>query len=99
MTKKRETECLRLSEEETEQVITLLGLIDEVTEELRIRRQEIFAYEGKEEQLKLELKSAELNGEIMKILRKAVRNLKMTVIINYEEKDGGVNGDNCKNKK
>lgn len=99
MTKKRETECLRLSEEETEQVITLLGLIDEVTEELRIRRQEIFAYEGKEEQLKLELKSAELNGEIMKILRKAVRNLKMTVIINYEEKAGGVNGDKVKSKK
>lgn len=99
MTEQRKTECLRLSEEETEQVIALLGLIDEVTEELRIRRQEIFAYEGKEEQLKLELKSAELNGEIMKILRKAVRNLKMTVIINYEEKDGGVNGDKFKSKK
>lgn len=99
MTEQRKTECLRLSEAETERVITLLGLIDEVTEELRIRRQEIFAYEGKEEQLKLELKSAELNGEIMKILRKAVRNLKMTVIINYEEKDGGVNGDKVKSKK
>lgn len=99
MTEKRKTECLSLSEEETERVIALLGLIDEVTEELRIRRQEIFAYEGKEEQLKLELKSAELNGEIMKILRKAVRNLKMTVIINYEEKDGGVNGDKVKSKK
>jgi hypothetical protein len=99
MTEKRKTECLRLSEEETQQVIALLGLIDEVTEELRIRRQEIFAYEGKEEQLKLELKSAELNGEIMKILRKAVRNLKMTVIIKYEEKDGGVNGDKVKSKK
>lgn len=99
MTEQRKTECLRLSEAETERVITLLGLIDEVTEELRIRRQEIFAYEGKEEQLKLELKSAELNGEIMKILRKAVRNLKITVIINYEEKDGGVNGDKVKSKK
>lgn len=99
MTEQRKTECLRLSEAETERVITLLGLIDEVTEELRIRRQEIFAYEGKEEQLKLELKSAELNGEIMKILRKAVRNLKMTLIINYEEKDGGVNGDKVKSKK
>ena len=99
MTEQRKTECLRLSEEETEQVIALLGLIDEVTEELRIRRQEIFAYEGKEEQLKLELKSAELNGEIMKILRKAVRNLKMTLIIKYEEKDGGVNGDKVKSKK
>lgn len=99
MTEQRKTECLRLSEAETERVITLLGLIDEVTEELRIRRQEIFAYEGKEEQLKLELKSAELNGEIMKILRKAVRNLKMTLIIKYEEKDGGVNGDKVKSKK
>ena len=99
MTEQRKTECLRLSEEETEQVIALLGLIDEVTEELRIRRQEIFAYEGKEEQLKLELKSAELNGKIMKILRKAVRNLKMTLIIKYEEKDGGVNGDKVKSKK
>lgn len=63
--------CLRLSDEEREQVNALIGLIDEVTEELR--RQEIFVYEGKEEQLKLELKCAEINSEMMKILRISYR--------------------------
>ena len=57
------------------EIISLLEVLDDTTEELRIRQQEIYSYEEKENTLRIQLAQAQASGQIIKIIRKYVRTL------------------------
>ena len=62
---------------DVEKFVEYVTEVDELTEELRVREQEIFAYTGTEEKLKLQLMLSKTNCEIMKLLRAYIRSAKV----------------------
>lgn len=66
---------LEIKEPDVREIISLLEVLDDTTEELRIRQQEIYSYEEKENTLRIQLAQAQASGQIIKIIRKYVRML------------------------
>ncbi len=84
-----------IKEPDIREIIGLLEVLDDLTEELRIRQQEIYSYEEKENTLRIQLAQAQASGQIIKIIRKYVRTLG-TVI---PEPASENNGENDHDKK
>ena len=68
-----------IQESDVRDIIKLLSELDDYTEELRIRQQEIFSYDEKENTLQLQLAQAQASGQIIKIIRRYVRTLGVTI--------------------
>lgn len=66
---------LAIKEPDVREIIEQLGILDDLTEELRIRQQEIYSYEEKENTLRIQLAQAQASGQIIKIIRRYVRTL------------------------
>ena len=66
---------IHIKDPDTREIISLLEVLDDTTEELRIRQQEIYSYEEKENTLRIQLAQAQASGQIIKIIRKYVRTL------------------------
>ena len=86
---------IEIKEPDVLKIVELLSELDDYTEELRIRQQEIFAYDEKANTLRLQLAQAQTSGQIIKIIRKYVRTLG-TVI---PEPASENNGENDHDKK
>ena len=83
---------LEIKEPDIREIIGLLESLDDLTEELRIRQQEIYSYEEKENTLRIQLAQAQASGQIIKIIRKYVRTLGMT-IPEQSDQNGGKDND------
>ena len=83
---------LEIKEPDIREIIGLLESLDDLTEELRIRQQEIYSYEEKENTLRLQLAQAQTSGQIIKIIRRYVRTLGMT-IPEQSDQNGGKDND------
>lgn len=81
-----------IQESDVRDIIKLLSELDDYTEELRIRQQEIFSYEEKENTLRLQLAQAQASGQIIKIIRRYVRTLGVT-IPDQSDQNGGKDND------
>lgn len=66
---------IHIKDPDVREIISLLEVLDDTTEELRIRQQEIYSYEEKENTLRIQLAQAQASGQIIKIIRKYVRTL------------------------
>ena len=66
---------IHIKDPDVREIISLLEVLDDTTEELRIRQQEIYSYEEKENTLRIQLAQAQASGQIIKIIRKYVRML------------------------
>ena len=86
---------IEIKDPDIREIIGLLEVLDDLTEELRIRQQEIYSYEEKENTLRIQLAQAQASGQIIKIIRKYVRTLG-TVI---PEPASENNGENDHDKK
>jgi len=53
---------LEIKEPDIREIIGLLEALDDLTEELRIRQQEIYSYEEKENTLRIQLAQAQASG-------------------------------------
>lgn len=83
---------LEIKEPDIREIIGLLEALDDLTEELRIRQQEIFSYEEKENTLRIQLAQAQASGQIIKIIRRYVRTLGVT-IPDQSDQNGGKDND------
>lgn len=83
---------LEIKEPDIREIIGLLESLDDLTEELRIRQQEIYSYEEKENTLRIQLAQAQASGQIIKILRRYVRTLGVT-IPDQSDQNGGKDND------
>ena len=83
---------LEIKEPDIREIIGLLEMLDDLTEELRIRQQEIYSYEEKENTLRIQLAQAQASGQIIKIIRKYVRTLGVT-IPEQSDQNGGKDND------
>ena len=83
---------LEIKEPDIREIIGLLESLDDLTEELRIRQQEIYSYEEKENTLRIQLAQAQASGQIIKIIRKYVRTLGVT-IPDQSDQNGGKDND------
>ena len=83
---------LEIKEPDIREIIGLLESLDDLTEELRIRQQEIYSYDEKETTLRLQLAQAQASGQIIKIIRKYVRTLGVT-IPDQSDQNGGKDND------
>lgn len=81
-----------IQEADVRDIIKLLSELDDYTEELRIRQQEIFSYDEKENTLRLQLAQAQTSGQIIKIIRRYVRTLGVT-IPDQSDQNGGKDND------
>lgn len=81
-----------IQESDVRDIIKLLSELDDYTEELRIRQQEIFSYDEKENTLRLQLAQAQTSGQIIKIIRRYVRTLGVT-IPDQSDQNGGKDND------
>lgn len=81
-----------IQESDVRDIIKLLSELDDYTEELRIRQQEIFSYEEKENTLRIQLAQAQTSGQIIKIIRRYVRTLGVT-IPDQSDQNGGKDND------
>ncbi len=86
---------LEIKEPDIREIIGLLEALDDLTEELRIRQQEIYSYEEKENTLRIQLAQAQASGQIIKIIRKYVRTLGTEI----PEPASENNGENDNDKK
>lgn len=86
---------LEIKEPDIREIIGLLETLDDLTEELRIRQQEIYSYEEKENTLRIQLAQAQASGQIIKIIRKYVRTLGTEI----QEPASANNGENDNDKK
>ncbi len=86
---------LEIKEPDIREIIGLLETLDDLTEELRIRQQEIYSYEEKENTLRIQLAQAQASGQIIKIIRKYVRTLGTEI----PEPASANNGENDNGKK
>ena len=84
-----------IQESDVRDIIKLLSELDDYTEELRIRQQEIFSYDEKANTLRLQLAQAQTSGQIIKIIRKYVRTLGTEI----PEPASENNGENDNDKK
>ena len=84
-----------IQEADVRNIIKLLSELDDYTEELRIRQQEIYSYEEKENTLRIQLAQAQASGQIIKIIRKYVRTLGTEI----PEPASENNGENDNDKK
>lgn len=85
---------LNIKEPDVLAIIDLLGQLDDYTEELRIRQQEIYSYDEKENTLQLQLAQAQASGQIIKIIRRYVRTLGTEpTSITANENNGGKDND------
>ena len=85
---------LNIKEPDVLAIIDLLGQLDDYTEELRIRQQEIFSYDEKENTLQLQLAQAQASGQIIKIIRRYVRTLGTELLLKAaSENNGGKDND------
>lgn len=83
---------LEIKEPDIREIIGLLETLDDLTEELRIRQQEIYSYEEKENTLRIQLAQAQASGQIIKIIRRYVRTLGVT-IPDQSDQNGGKDND------
>lgn len=81
-----------IQESDVRDIIKLLSELDDYTEELRIRQQEIYSYEEKENTLRIQLAQAQTSGQIIKIIRRYVRTLGVT-IPDQSDQNGGKDND------
>lgn len=81
-----------IQEPDVRDIIKLLSELDDYTEELRIRQQEIFSYDEKANTLRLQLAQAQASGQIIKIIRRYVRTLGVT-IPEQSDQNGGKDND------
>lgn len=85
---------LEIKEPDIREIIGLLESLDDLTEELRIRQQEIYSYEEKENTLRIQLAQAQASGQIIKIIRRYVRTLGTELTsITANENNGGKDND------
>lgn len=84
-----------IQESDVRDIIKLLSELDDYTEELRIRQQEIFSYDEKANTLRLQLAQAQTSGQIIKIIRRYVRTLGTEI----PEPASANNGENDNGKK
>ena len=87
---------LNIKEPDVLAIIDLLGQLDDYTEELRIRQQEIFSYDEKENTLQLQLAQAQASGQIIKIIRRYVRTLGLEIPEQSSEEQGEQGNDKKK---
>ena len=64
---------IKITSSDVGKIIDLISELDCISEELRIRQQEIFQYKGKEDLLELQLRQAQITGEILKLIREYLR--------------------------
>lgn len=64
---------IKITSSDVGKIIDLISELDCISEELRIRQQEIFQYKGKEDLLELQLRQAQITGEILKLIRDYLR--------------------------
>lgn len=64
---------IKITSSDVGKIIDLISELDCISEELRIRQQEIFQYKGKEDLLELQLRQAQITGEILKLVREYLR--------------------------
>ena len=62
---------IKIESSDVGKIIDLISELDCISEELRIRQQEIFQY--KETLLELQLRQAQITGEILKLIREYLR--------------------------
>ena len=85
-----------IKEPDVMEIITLLSALDDLTEELRIRQQEIYSYDEKETTLRLQLAQAQTSGQIIKIVRRYVRTLGVEIPEQSSEEQGKQDNDKKK---
>lgn len=64
---------IKITSSDVGKIIDLISELDCISEELRIRQQEIFQYKDKETLLELQLRQAQITGEILKLIREYLR--------------------------
>lgn len=64
---------IKITSSDVGKIIDLISELDCISEELRIRQQEIFQYKDKETLLELQLRQAQIIGEILKLIREYLR--------------------------
>ena len=64
---------IKITSSDVGKIIDLIIELDCISEELRIRQQEIFQYKDKETLLELQLRQAQITGEILKLIREYLR--------------------------
>ena len=64
---------IKIESSDVGKIIDLISELDCISEELRIRQQEIFQYKDKETLLELQLRQAQITGEILKLIREYLR--------------------------
>lgn len=64
---------IKITSSDVGKIIDLISELDCISEELRIRQQEIFQYKDKETLLELQLRQAQITGEILKLIRDYLR--------------------------
>ena len=64
---------IKITSSDVGKIIDLISELDCTSEELRIRQQEIFQYKDKETLLELQLRQAQITGEILKLIREYLR--------------------------
>lgn len=64
---------IKITSSDVGMLIDLISELDCTSEELRIRQQEIFQYKDKETLLELQLRQAQITGEILKLIREYLR--------------------------
>ena len=87
---------IEIKENDVKEIISLLSDLDDFTEELRIRQQEIFSYDEKANTLKLQLAQAQASGQIIKIIRKYVRTLGAEILSPETDEENGGSKENDK---
>ena len=64
---------IKITSSDVGKIIDLISELDCTSEELRIRQQVIFQYKDKETLLELQLRQAQITGEILKLIREYLR--------------------------
>lgn len=80
---------IEIKASDVRELVEWISELDGISEELRIRQQEIFQYKGKEDLLELQLRQAQLTGEILKLIRDYLRAVRITAAVNEDIKTKG----------
>lgn len=80
---------IEIKASDVRELVEWITELDGISEELRIRQQEIFQYKGKEDLLELQLRQAQLTGEILKLIRDYLRAVRITAVVNEDIKTKG----------
>lgn len=80
---------IEIKASDVRELVEWISELDCISEELRIRQQEIFQYKGKEDLLELQLRQAQLTGEILKLIRDYLRAVRITAAVNEDIKTKG----------